>query len=65
MNGRITKEEKELEVSKIINQPIVLYQSNGLFPLGLFNGLAGIGMQILRILEPKKILDLLYFRLLK
>lgn len=65
VNGRITKEEKELEVSKIINQPIVLYQSNGLFPLGLFNGLAGIGMQILRILEPKKILDLLYFRLLK
>lgn len=50
---------KELE--KFAKCDIFLCQHKRFIPLGLFNGLSGIGYQLLRCASPNKILDILFF----
>ena len=40
---------------------IFLCQYKRFLPLGFFNGLSGIGYQLLRFTAPKKYIDLLFF----
>jgi len=47
-------------LEEIIEKPILLKSNHDLVPLGLFTGLSGLGLQLLRIADPLTILDILY-----
>lgn len=55
-----TDNEKTNFIDKLINQPICLNSFHNFCPLGLFNGLSGIGYQLLRLYDTT-LFDILFF----
>jgi len=63
--GRLSLLIEKAELSKssieeILVKPIFLSSNHDLVPLGLFTGLSGLGLQLLKVIEPRAILDILY-----
>jgi type 2 lantibiotic biosynthesis protein LanM len=50
----------ETSIGKIIKSPLFLKSNPTLIPMGLFTGTTGLGLQLLRIVNPISILDILY-----
>lgn len=58
---KISHETYKNELDKFAQKELFLCHHKRFTPLGLFNGLSGIGYQLLRCVSPSKILDLLFF----
>ena len=57
----ITVKESQKIAENFSQKEIFLCQYKRFLPLGFFNGLSGIGYQLLRFTAPKKYIDLLFF----
>lgn len=57
----LTDKESQKNVNFFAQEEIFLYQYKRFLPLGFFNGLSGIGYQLLRFTSPNNYIDLLFF----